>query len=71
MPKKPKRMFVMAEIETTLTAAEVRKALAEHLTGDGQHVEKFTAGEGEGCPAAIDLLQVDVNVARPRKGPKS
>lgn len=66
--KKAKRMFVMAEIETTLTAKELRTALAEHLTGHGAHVEKFTTEQdgGDTYPAAIQLLQVDVSVARPR-----
>jgi hypothetical protein len=69
--KKPKRMFVMAEFETTLTAKELHTALQEHLTGHGAHVEKFS-DEGDGCSVrAISLMQVHVNVARPHKGPKS
>lgn len=61
---KPKRMFVMAEFETTLNARELRIALEEHLSGHGAHIEKFTAAEGR--PATVELLQVDVNASRPR-----
>lgn len=50
--QKPKRMFVMAEVEATgLTAKEVDAIVQSRLAGH-PHVE---------------VLQVDVNVSRPRK----
>lgn len=67
--KKPRRAFVMAEFETTMTARELKQALQQILTGENWHDGELDDLHGDCSVRAIALQQVDVNMARPRRKP--
>lgn len=65
--KKPKRMFVLAEFETTLTAKELQRTLQQILTGENWHDGELDDLQGDCSVRAIALQQLDVNVAKPKR----
>lgn len=65
--KKPKRMFVLAEFETTLTAKELQQTLQQILTGESGHADELADLQGDCSVRAIALQQLDVNVAKPKR----
>lgn len=65
--KKPRRMFVLAEFETTLTAKELQRTLQQILTGENWHDGELDDLQGDCSVRAIALQQLDVNVAKPKR----
>lgn len=65
--KKPRRMFVLAEFETTLTAKDLQQKLHQILTGENWHDGELDDLQGDCSVRAIALQQLDVNVAKPKR----
>lgn len=65
--KKPRRMFVLAEFETTLTAKDLQRTLQQILTGENWHDGELDDLQGDCSVRAIALQQLDVNVAKPKR----
>ena len=65
--KKPRRMFVLAEFETTLTAKDLQRTLQQILTGENWHDGELADLQGDCSVRAIALQQLDVNVAKPKR----
>lgn len=65
--KKPRRMFVLAEFETTLTAKDLQQRLHQILTGENWHDGELDDLQGDCSVRSIALQQLDVNVAKPKR----